>query len=132
MAKKTKRAERLVAALSHLHRVEELRKIELQRQFNALRQSEEEVIRSLNSEEALIGGYMETGSRFLRALAREAERVSQAQENQSRRLLDRAGELRRAEKLRDRISERSRQQEGEKVLADVIERYGGKGSSSLP
>jgi hypothetical protein len=75
------------------------------------------------------GLFIDTSSRFLRSLAREAERVSQAKEQQSRKLLDRAGKLRRAEKLRDKVSQKTRHTESEKHLAEVIERYGGKNTS---
>jgi phage gp16-like protein len=132
MAKTTKRAERLVSALAKLHRLEELKKIELQRQLDALRQSEADVIQVLNRDNALQGLFMDTTSRFLRSLAREAERVSEAQDHQSKALFEHAGKLRRAEKLRDRISQRNLQLEDEKQLADVIERYGAKGPTSLP
>jgi hypothetical protein len=129
MAKNTKRAERLVSALAKLHRLEELKKIELQRQLDALRQSEADVIQVLNRDNALQGLFMDTTSRFLRSLAREAERVSEAQHHQSQTLFERASKLRRAQKLRDRISQHNLQLEDEKQLNDVIERYGVKGTS---
>ena len=132
MAKSTKRAERLVTALGKLHRLEELKKIELQRQLDALRQSEADVIHVLNRDNTLQGAFMDTTSRFLRSLAREAERVSQAQQQQSQALQEQAGKLRRAEKLRDRISQRNLRLEDQKQLADIIERYGGKRPASLP
>jgi hypothetical protein len=131
MPRDAKRAERLVAALRKLHRVEELKKIELQRQLSELRRSEEEVITGLNREDALHGMFMDTSTRYLRSLARQAERVSQSHQHQSRRLLDRAGKLRRAEKLRDRLSQQNVRTEGQKQLSDVIERYAGKGGASL-
>jgi hypothetical protein len=132
MPKQAKRAQRLVTALKKLHRVEEMKKIMLQRQLNELQRSQEDIITGLNRDGALQSVYMETSSRYLRTLARQAERVSQSYQHQSRRLLDRAGKLRRAEKLHSEISQRSETREGEKQLAEVIERYGGKGDASLP
>ncbi len=132
MAKNAQRAERLVRALAKLHRLEELKKIELQRQLSELRRSEEAIIDTLNSDGVLQGMLMDTTARFLRSLAREAERVSEAQRHQSNKLLDRAGKLRRAEKLRDRLSEGRQKAESEKHLSDVIERYAGQGRASLP
>ena len=129
MARKANRPERLVAALKKLHRMEELKKIELQNQLGELKRSEEDIIAGLNREDAMHGLFIDTSSRFLRSLAREAERVSQAKEQQSRKLLDRAGKLRRAEKLRDKASQKNRHTESEKHLAEVIERYGGKSTS---
>ena len=131
MPKDAKRADRLVAALKKLHRIEELKKIELQRQLAELRRSEEDIITGLSQENALEGLFMDTSTRFLRSLARQAERVSQSQQQQSRRLLDRASKLRRAERLRDRITQQKARTENQKHLAEVIERY-GKGGASLP
>jgi hypothetical protein len=131
MARKANRSERLVAAMKKLHRVEELKKIELQNQLGELKRSEEDIIASLNRDDAIHGLFIDTSSRFLRSLARQAERVSQAKEQQSRTLLDRAGKLRRAEKLRDKVSRRTEHTESEKHLNEVIERYGGK-KTSLP
>jgi hypothetical protein len=131
MARKANRSERLVAAMKKLHRVEELKKIELQNQLGELKRSEEDIIASLNRDDAIHGLFIDTSSRFLRSLARQAERVSQAKEQQSRTLLDRAGKLRRAEKLRDKVSRRNEHSESEKHLNEVIERYGGK-KTSLP
>jgi hypothetical protein len=132
MTKKMHKAERLVAAMTKLHRMEELKKIELQRQLGELRQSEVDIITGLNSEDGLRGMFMDTSTRFLRSLAREAQRVSEAHQRQSKKLLERAGKLRRAEKLRDAVRRGRLQGEGQKHLAEVIERYAGKRSASLP
>ena len=129
MARKANRSERLVAALKKLHRMEEVKKIDLQNQLGELKRSEEDIIANLNRDDAMHGLFIDTSSRFLRSLARQAERVSQAKEQQSRKLLDRAGKLRRAEKLRDKVSQRTLHTESEKHLAEVIERYGGKNTS---
>ena len=118
--------------MKKLHRLEELKKIELQHQLSELQRSEEAIIDTLNREGVLQGMFMDTTSRFLRSLARQAERVSEAQQHQSKKLLDRAGKLRQAEKLRDRHSQRRRKDDGDKHLNDVIERYSGKGGTSLP
>lgn len=130
MARDTKRAERLVAAMKKLHRVEELKKIELERQLREIRRSEEDIIMGLSRDDAVHGLFIDTTTRFLRTLARQAEKVSQTQQHQSRRLLDRAGKLRRAEKLRDKATRAKQHADSEKHLAEVIERYGGKGTSS--
>jgi hypothetical protein len=129
MPKKAKRAERLVEAMRKLHRVEELKKIELQRQMSELRHNEEDILARLNLDEALESMMIQTSARYLRTLAREAEQISHSQERQDAKLLDQAGKLRRAEKLRDKLAERRARLENEKHLSEVIERYGGKGTS---
>lgn len=126
------KAARIVAVMKKLHRLEELHKIELQRQLSVLRQSEEDIISSLNREDVLHGLVLDTSTRFLRSLAQEAERVSQAQRKHSKRLRERAGKVRQAEKLHDTISRRTTHAEDEKHLTEVIELYVGKRGASLP
>lgn len=132
MPRDAKRAERLVDALRKLHRMEELKKIELERQMGELRQSEEDIIARLGLDTALDGTMARTAPRFLRSLAREAERVSQARADQARLLLERAGKLRQAEKLRDQIVEDKTRQDTAKHLAEVIEAHLGRRNASLP
>ena len=126
------KAARIVAVMKKLHRLEELHKIELQRQLSVLRQSEEDIISNLNREDVLHGLVLDTSTRFLRSLAQEAERVSQAQRKHSKRLRERAGKVRQAEKLHDTISRRTTHAEDEKHLTEVIELYVGKRGASLP
>jgi|EndMetStandDraft_9_1072997.scaffolds.fasta_scaffold01699_7 hypothetical protein len=132
MPKNMQKAARIVAVMKKLHRLEELHKIELQRQLSVLRQSEEDIISSLNREDVLHGLVLDTSTRFLRSLAQEAERVSQAQRKHSKRLRERAGKVRQAEKLHDTISRRTTHAEDEKHLTEVIELYVGKRGASLP
>jgi hypothetical protein len=132
MPKKMDKTARIVAVMKKLHRMEELQKIELQRQLNALRQSEHDIISKLAEEDALHGLVLDTSTRFLRSLAREAEKVSQAQQKQSKKLRDRAGKVKQAEKLHDSFSRRKTSAENEKHLNEVIELYAGKRGASLP
>ncbi len=132
MAKKMDKTARIVAVMKKLHRMEELQKIELQRQLNALRQSEQDIISKLAEDDVLHGLVLDTSTRFLRSLAREAEKVSQAQQKQSKRLRERAGKVRQAEKLHDTFSRRKMTAENEKHLNEVIELYAGKRGASLP
>jgi hypothetical protein len=130
--KKMEKTARIVAVMKKLHRLEEMHKIELQRQLNMLRQSELDIISNLNSEEVPHGLMVDTSTRFLRSLAQEAERVSQAQQQHSKKLRERAGKVRQAEKLHDTISRRRTTAEHEKHLNEVIELYAGKRGASLP
>jgi hypothetical protein len=68
MPRQAKRAERLVEALTKLHRMEELKKIELQRQLSELKRSQEDIIVGLNSDAGLQSAFMDTSSRYLRTL----------------------------------------------------------------
>jgi hypothetical protein len=132
MPRNAQKTARIVAVMKKLHRLEEVHKIELQRQLNALRQTEEDIINNLNREEAPHGLMLDTSTRFLRSLAQEADRVSQAQQKHSKTLRDRAGKVRQAEKLHDTVSRRRSHAEHEKHLNEVIELYAGKRGTSLP
>jgi hypothetical protein len=132
MPKSAQKAARIVAVMKKLHRLEELHKIELQRQLTLLRQSEEEIIGNLNQEDLPHPLMLDTSSRFLRTLAHEAGRVSQAQQKHSKKLRERAGKLRQAEKRHETVSRRTNQAKDEKHLNEVIELYAGKRGTSLP
>ena len=132
MPKNTDKTARIVTVMKKLHRLEELHKIDLQRQLNMLRQSEEDIISNLNRENEPHGLMLNTSTRFLRTLAREAERVSKAQQRHSKTLRERAGKVRQAERLHSTVSRRVNHAEHEKHLNEVIELYAGKRGASLP
>lgn len=132
MPKSTQRAGRVLTVMKKLHRIEELKKTELQRQLNELRRSEEDILKTLDREDAIHGLFLDNSTRFLRSLANEADRVSQAQHQQSRKILERAGKVKQAEKLHDTLNKRQQRAESDKHLADVVELYGGKRRASLP
>jgi hypothetical protein len=132
MPKSAERAGRILTVMRKLHRVEELKKTELQRQLSELRRSEEDILNALDREDAFHGLFLDNTTRFLRSLANEADRVSQAQQRQSKKILERAGKVKQAEKLHDTLSKRRQRVESDKHLADVVERYGGKRGASLP
>jgi hypothetical protein len=132
MPKSAQRAGRIVTVMKKLHRMEELRKTELQRKLDELRRSEEDILNALDREDAIHGLFMDNSTRFLRSLANEADRVSQAQQQQSKKLLERAGKVKQAEKLHETLSKQRLRVENDKQLSDVVERYGGKGRASLP
>ena len=132
MPKNTEKTARIVAVMKKLHRLEELHKIELQRQLNVLRQSEADIIGNLNREDEPHRLMLDTSTRFLRTLAQEAERVSQAQQKHSKTLRERAGKVRQAERLHNTLSRRVSHAEHEKHLNEVIELYAGKRGASLP
>jgi hypothetical protein len=132
MPKSAQRAGRIVTVMKKLHRMEELRKTELQRKLDELRRSEEDILNALDREDAIHGLFMDNSTRFLRSLANEADRVSQAQQQQSKKLLERAGKVKQAEKLHETLSKQRLRVENDKQLSDEVERYGGKGRASLP
>jgi hypothetical protein len=132
MRKGARELGRLVSVMEKLHRMEELKKLDLERRFGELKRSEEEIIAALNREDALHGLFYDTSSRFLRSLAKEAERVSAAARRQSAKVLEQAGKKRHAERLRDAVHQRELRDEQSRQLDDVVEQYAGQRRASLP
>lgn len=132
MEKRAQRARRLFKVLTKLHRIEEQKKLELQRRYDELEQSQYEVINALNAEDALHGMFIDTTARLLRSLSTEAQRVAEARDAQSMRLRERAVRVKTAERLKKTLEKNADQIRKESELRDVIERYVGRSSASLP
>jgi hypothetical protein len=132
MEKRVKRARRLLDVLSQLQRLEEQRKIELQRKQRDLETSQEEIIKALNNDDALHGLFIDTTARLLKRLSQEARRVEEARDKQSLKLLERAAKVKTAERLHERLDYRAARVRKEEELRDIIERYVGRTSASLP
>lgn len=120
---RARRAGRLLDVLKQLHRIEEHRKIELERQLTELEDSTREVIHSLNTDDALHGLFVDTTARYLRSLARDAQQVARAHEAQSQKLLENATKVRQAERLKETLDENQRRAENEAQLLDIIEQH---------
>ena len=132
MEDRAKKARRLLQVLEQLHQIEERKKLELQRRYDELERSQEEVINALNTEDALHGLFIDTTAKFLKSLAQEAQRVAEARELQSEKLRERATNMKTAERLTDNLEQIVARNVGEKELQDVIERYTGRRGASLP
>ena len=132
MEHRAKKARRLLNVLGQLHKLEERKKIELQRRHDDLERSQLEVINALNADDALHGLFIDTTAKFLKSLSLEAQRVSEAKTVQTERLRVRATEMKSAERLSDSLEQIVARRGGEKELDDVIERYTGRKRASLP
>lgn len=133
MDHRAKKARRLLNVLEQLHEIEEQKKLQLQRRAEELDRSQKELIGALNSDDALHGLFMDTTARFLKSLALEAQRVSEAQELQAERLRVQATKMKTAERLADNLELMVERRGAEKELQDVIERYTGRRRvASLP
>ncbi len=132
MEKRAKKARRLLDVLTQLHRVEEQKKLELQRRFDELEQSQVDVIDALNADDALHGMFIDTTAKFLKSLAQESQRVAAAHETQSRKLLEQATKVKTAERLSESLEQIVARRGGERELHEVIERYTGRRRASLP
>ncbi len=132
MENRARRMRRLLDVLHQLNRIEEQRKIELQRRYDELEMSQHEVIRALDTDDALHGMFVDTTARFLKSLAGEAQRVAEARDEHSQRLLEQTVKMKTAERLKRTLDRRASSSRKERELNDIIERYSGRGSASLP
>jgi hypothetical protein len=132
MENRAKKASRLLKVLTQLHQIEEHKKLELQRRYQELERSQEEVINALNTDDALHGLFIDTTAKFLQSLTLEAQRVDEARQLQTEKLRQQATKMKTAERLKDSLEQIVARRGGEKELQDVIERYTGRRGASLP
>lgn len=130
---RAKRAQRVHKVLTQLHLIEEQKKVALQRRQAELERSQEEVLNALNTSDALYGLFIDNSARFLRNLAREAQKVGEEREIQSKKLLDRATKMKTVERLRETLQSSVSNIRQANELREIIERYVGREkSASLP
>ncbi|MEJ2124133.1 MAG: hypothetical protein P8Y67_10465 [Alphaproteobacteria bacterium] len=132
MKKRAKKVEHMLDVLKHIHRIEELKKVELQRKLAELEQSQHEVIHALNTDDALHGLFVDTTAKFLSSLAKEAQHVAEAKDIQSQRILENASKLKHAERLSEHLERENRRIETETQLHETIERVARPGNTSPP
>jgi hypothetical protein len=132
MEDRAKKARRLLNVVQQLHKIEERKKLELQRRYDELERSQHEIINALNTDDALHGMFIDTTARFLKSLAQEAQRVDQAREVQTQKLREQATKVKSAERLKESLEQIAARRGGAKELEEVIERYTGRRGASLP
>ena len=132
MEDRAKKARRLLNVVQQLHKIEERKKLELQRRYDELERSQHEIINALNTDDALHGMFIDTTARFLKSLAQEAQRVDLAREVQTQKLREQATKVKSAERLKESLEQIAARRGGAKELEEVIERYTGRRGASLP
>ena len=120
---RAQRASRLLDVMKQLHRIEEYRKVELERRLDELENSQREVIHALNTDDALHGLFVDTTARFLRSLATEAQKVARANDLQAQRLLENTSKVKQAERLKETLDKDERRVEDQTQLQDIIEHH---------
>lgn len=129
---RARRAKRIHQVLQQLHKIEEQKKVALLRREAELERSQLEVINALNTDDALHGLFIDNTMRFLRNLAQEAQRVAEERDVQTRRVFDRATKMKTVERLRETLRVSVDRIREANELQEVIERYVGRESASLP
>ena len=120
---RAQRASRLLDVMKQLHRIEEYRKVEMERRLDELENSQREVIHALNTDDALHGLFVDTTARFLRSLATEAQKVARANDLQAQRLLENTSKVKQAERQKETLDKDERRVEDQTQLQDIIEHH---------
>jgi hypothetical protein len=132
MQERAAKARRILAAQQQLHRIEQWKLAELQRELADLTSAQMEIIGALNDSNALHGLFIDTTARRLGTLAEEAERVTRRTADQSLRTTEHAVRVRASERLEQAVTqELERELEGKELL-EVIEQYLATKVTSLP
>jgi uncharacterized coiled-coil protein SlyX len=130
MKTRSQKAQRILSVLKQLHTIEEFKKLQLQRRLSELESSQHEVIHALNTDDALHGLFIDQTAKFLQSLAKEADKVGRAKDEQSKRLLENASKMKQAERLKDALVIVERRAQNETELADIIEQHATKTNAS--
>ncbi len=132
MQDRAAKARRILAAQQQLHRIEQWKLAELQRELADLTSAQMEIISALNDSNALHGLFIDTTARRLGTLAEEAERVTRKKNDQSLRTTEHAVRVRASERLEQAVThELERELEGKELL-DIIEQFLANKVTSLP
>ncbi len=122
MKPRVKKARRILALQKQLHRKEEWKLAEFDRQHAQLTAAQGEIITALNENQALHGLFIDAAARRLRSLAQEAERVACQRRLQAEKLIARAAQLKCAERLSLRLEQETRRESRQRELMDILER----------
>ena len=132
MQERAAKARRILTAQQQLHRIEQWKLAELQRELADLTSAQLEIISALNDTSALHGLFIDATARRLGTLAEEAERVTRRTNDQSLLTIEHAVRVRASERLEQAVAqELERELEGKELL-DIIEQYLANKVTSLP
>jgi hypothetical protein len=125
MDERALKAHRILDVQRQLHRIEEWKMSDLQRQLEELDASQQSLIRALNDDDALQGLFIDMTARRLHALSEQASDVGRAQQEQAQRLEDRAAQVISAERLCEGLDQEALLEDGKRQLRDILERVIG-------
>ncbi len=132
MQDRAAKARRILTAQQQLHRIEQWKLAELQRELADLTSAQLEIISALNDNDALHGLFIDATAKRLGTLAEAAERVTRKATDQSVRTTEHAVRVRASERLERAVAqELERELEGKELL-DIIEQYLANKGTSLP
>jgi hypothetical protein len=122
---RARRMRRIFEVQTQLHRLEEVRLAEIERQARDLEEARIEVAHSLGSDSELHGLFVDVMARRLVKLGKEGSALDAAMLQQRAVVLERGSKAKMAEKLAEGLEKQLSQEQQKKLLAEIIERYRG-------
>ena len=132
MQSRAEKIRRIVKAQAQLKQAEEWRLRSLEGQLADIKASEQELLASLGTDNALHGLFLDATVRRLRSVAEAAAQVMERRDRQARKLLASATRLKAAERLFDAVERESERDAEKKDLLDLIEQLLSRPDASLP
>lgn len=132
MQSRAEKIRRIVKAQAQLKQAEEWRLRSLEGQLADIKASEQELLASLGTDNALHGLFLDATVRRLRSVAEDAAEVTERRDRQARKLLASATRLKSAERLSEAVEREAEHDAEKKDLLDLIEQLTSRPDASLP
>jgi hypothetical protein len=116
------RIGRILKVQQQLHRAEEWRLAEIERQLEGFEAEQREIVDALNSESGLQSLFLDASVRRVRSLGEAVRGTEAERQAQSARVLETGSRLKAAERLMQRAESEARREEEDSQLRDAVER----------
>jgi hypothetical protein len=124
-------AQRVLEVQKSLHRLEEIKFVQVQQRLAANEREQLELTRALSEDGALHSLFIDMTARRLIALRQEANRLSREMEERARALIDHAGRLRTAERLTEALDLDLRRAGERTELEEILDLSVARSDASL-
>lgn len=132
MKSRLRKIERILSVQDKLHRLAEAKLAALDRQQTEIAENRASLVAAFNRDDPLHGIFVEAMAKRLTLLAREADKLKQEQEAQTRRLTEAGLMLRRTERMTERVRREYLKQLGKRTFGDFLDTLGKDDDASLP
>ncbi len=132
MQQRHRNMERLLKVQKQLHKMAELKLIDLHRQEAELRSAQDAIIQSMNDHDALHGLFVDVMAKRLHALAGQTSRVETAKIAQREVAVDKAMQAKRTEKVVSGLQDELRRDAEKKNLLAILDSSFARTGASFP
>lgn len=132
MNRRHQKLERILAVQQQLHKMAELKLIDLHRQASALKEAQDTLVQAMNDHDALHGMFVDVMARRLQALAEQASRVDSTKATQKEITFERALQAKRTEKMVSNLQDEIHKVEEKRDLLAILDSFSTKADASFP